>query len=206
MSAWTWTYVRVDKLTQEQVKSCVNYAIRSNKYNTYGTYSRMTEEQYIKAWIKMHNDDYDYFVNECGVDPSKMTDEYLTKDIKNKMKLWYLKQELYQKCLDGSMTVEDMLRKTHQLKSHSSDFYVIKRNNHYYIKIHNEIFRNYEYYDGEFTTVESLIDHCCNCKGKKFIDFSKDDNDYHEWNDEIENHVREYYEAIGDGNFVVHFG
>lgn len=206
MSAWTWTFVRVDKLTPEQVKSCVNYAIQSNTHNTYGTYSKMTEEQYVKAWIKFHNDYYDDFVYECKVDPSEMTDEYLTKDIKNKMKQWHYRQECYQKCLDGTMSIEEMLQKTHQLESNSFDFYVIKRNGYYYIQIHNEIFRNYEYYDGEFTTVESLIDHCRNCKGNHFIDFSKEYDDFHEWNDEIEKHVREYYEAIGDGNFVVHFG
>ena len=196
----------MDKLTPQQIKWCIGHAIWSSNLGTYGTYSRMNEEQYVKDWIQMHKDDYDYYVNECDVDPSKMTDEYLTKDIKNKMKQWHYRQECYQKCLDGTMSIEDMLRKTHQLTNTLDDFYVIRRKGYYYVQINHEIFRNYEYLDKEFSTVDSLIEHCRNYKGNHFIDFSKEYDDYHEWNDEIEKHVREYYEAIGDGNFVVHFG
>lgn len=208
MGAYTWTFIRIDKVTKEQVKSLVEYALQSGQHITYGEYSRMKEEEYIPKWIAFHKKEYDYFVNECGVDPSKMTDEYLTKEIKNKMKKWYYSRRCYQKVLDGEMTFEDMLIKTHQLteRSFMSDFYIIKHKGHYFVNLKSEIFRNYEYCDGEFTTVESLINHCRNCKGKQFIDFLEEDYNYQEWNNDIEKHVREYYKAIGDGNFVVHFG
>ena len=206
MGAYTWTFVRTDKLTPEQVKWCINHAVWSSNGGTYGDYSKMTEKQYVKEWLKMHKEDYDYFVNECGVPPEHMTDEYLTEDIKNRMKQWHYRQECYQKCLDSSMSFEDMLIQTNQYDDGISDFYIIKRNGHYYVEIYHEIFRNYEYCDDEFHTVDSLIEHCRNCQGAQFLDFAKEHDDYHEWNDEIEQHVREYYEAIGDDNFYVHFG
>ena len=208
MGAYTWTFIRIDKLNKEQVKSCIEMAIQKRMHTTYGEYSKLTEEEYVPKWLKMHKNNYDYFVNECGVSPDKMTDEYLTKEIKNRMKKWFYAQRCYQRVLDDKMKFDDMLRKTHQLSYLSSlnDFYIIKHKGNYYINLNYEIFRNYEYCDGQFDTVDALIEHCRNHQGDHFLDFSKEYDDYHEWNDEIEQHVRKYYEAIGDGNFVVHFG
>ena len=128
MGAYTWTFIRIDKLNKEQVKSCIEKAIQKRMHTTYGEYSKLTEEEYIPKWLKMHKDNYDYFVNECGVSPDKMTDEYLTKEIKNRMKKWFYAQRCYQKVLDDKMKFDDMLRKTHQLSYLSSlnDFYIIK--------------------------------------------------------------------------------
>lgn len=206
MGAYTWTFIRIDKLSDKQVKSCVEYALNvKSRGTTYGRYSTMKEEDYIKDWIDFHNQDYNYFVSECGVPIEKMTDEALTKEIKNKMKKWHYKQRCYQRVLNDEMSFEDMVKKTHQLRGWD-DLYIIKHKGQYYVHIEHEIFRNYEYCDDEFDTVESIIEHCRNCQGANFLDFSKEYDDYHEWNDEIEQHVREYYESIGDGNFVVHFG
>lgn len=206
MGAYTWTFVRIDKLTPEMAKTCVAHAKWLAEGSTYGDYEKMTWKSALNKWLKMHEEDYDYFVNECGVPPEKMTKEYLTKKLKEKMENHKLKMECYDKCLKGEMSVEEMLHKTKQLKQNLGDTYVIKRNNHYFIHIQNEIFRNYEYSADEFHTVEDLINHCREQKGKQFIDFNKDYDDYHEWNNEIEQHVRDFYEKIGDDNFYVHFG
>ena len=211
MGAYTWTFVRIDKLTKEQVKSCVGHAVWLNSgSNTYSKYSTMSEEEYVNDWIKFHKEEYDYFVNECGVLPEKMTDEYLEKQIKKKMKHWFYTQKCYQKCLDGTMTVEDMLRKTHQLRGYN-DFYIIKRKGHYYIQIEHEIFRNYEYCEEEFNTVESLIKHLedPNLKNIKDISGLKDENvqpEYGPLSEALKKKIIDYYTAIGDGNFIVHFG
>lgn len=208
MGAYTWTFVRIDKVTKEQTKSLVEYALHSGQHTTYGEYSKLTEEEYIPKWINMHKKNYDYFVNECGVSPEKLTDEYLTKEIKSKMKKWFYTRECYQKVLNGDMTFEEMIKKTHQLTDRNflSDFYITKHKGHYFVNLKSEIFRNYEYCDEKFDTVDALIEHCRNHQGAHFLDFAKEYDDYREWNDEIEQHVRKYYEAIGDGNFVVHFG
>lgn len=208
MGAYTWTFIRIDKLNKEQIKLCIENAIQKHMNTTYGKYSKLTEEEYIPKWLKMHKDNYDYFVNECGVSPDKMTDEYLTKEIKNRMKKWFYAQRCYQMVLDDKMKFVDMLRKTHQLSYLSSlnDFYIIKYKGNYFVNLKSEIFRNYEYCEEYFDTVDALIEHCRNNQGSHFLDFSKEHDGYHEWNDEIEQHVRKYYGAIGDGNFVVHFG
>lgn len=213
MGAYTWTFVRIDKVNKEQVKSLVEHAIWSGQHTTYGEYSKLTEEEYIQKWIKFHKKEYDYFVNECGVSPDKMTDEYLTKEIKSKMKKWLYARKCYQKVLIGEMEFDEMLNKTHQLTERNflHDFYIIKRKGNYFVNLNNEIFRNYEYGEEEFYTVDSLIKHLedpkCNC----ICDFSalNENNvqpDYGPLTDALKNKIIEYYSAIGDGNFVVHFG
>lgn len=205
MGAYTWTFVRIDKLTSKMLEDCVTEVKHKAKHTTYGSYYNKSWGDALNDWLKFHEEEYDYFVNECGVDPKKMTKEYLTKKLKHKMKLHRLKLECYDKCLNGEMTIEEVLRKTHQLQCTLGDFYVIKRKGHYYIQIDHEVFRNYEYCDKEFHTVDALIEHCRKSKKKNFIDY-KNGYDYQEWNDTIEKNVREYYEAIGDDNFYVHFG
>ena len=207
MGYYTWTYIRIDKLNDEQTKKCIEGAIESNINTTFGHYSKLTEEEYISKWIKLHKDMYDYFVNECDVPKEHMTDEYLTKDIKNRMKKWFYIQKCYKKVLNGEMKFDEMLHKTHQLTDRSTinNFMIIKHNGYYFVQLGYEIFRNYEYCEEEFTTVDKLIEHCRNIKKPNFIDF-KDGYDYQVWDDKIEKNVREYYEAIGDNNFIVNFG
>ena len=205
MGAYTWTFVRIDKLTKEQTKSCIKYAISSSQGTTYAKYSKMKEEDYIKDWLEFHHKEYDYFTKECEVPVEKMTDEYLTKQIKNKMKRWHYAQKCYQKCLDGSMTVEDMLKKTHQLRGFGNDFYIIYHKGYYYVQLHHEIFRNYEYCEEQFDTVDSLIKHLEN-PDLKIMDFDDAAYEYKSLTPKLRQKIIDYYSAIGDGNFVVHFG
>ena len=212
MGAYTWTFVRIDKVNKEQVKSLIEYAIQSGQHTTYGEYSKLKEEEYIPKWIKMHKKNYDYFINECGVSPDKMTDEYLTKEIKSKMKKWLYARKCYQKVLDGELKFDDMLKMTHQLtyRSFLSDFYITKHKGHYYIHLKHEIFRNYEYCDEQFDTVDSLIKHLedPNCKSICDYDDLKDNvqPEYGPLSEALKKKIIDYYTAIGDGNFVVHFG
>ena len=208
MGAYTWTFIRIDKLSDKQVKSCVEYVLNNiSRGTTYGRYSTMKEEDYIKDWIDFHNKDYDYFVNVCEVPKEKMTDEALTKEIKNKMKKWHYQQRCYQRVLDGKMTFEDMIKKTHQLSDRSAlgDFYIIKHKGYYYVHIEHEIFRNYEYCEEQFDTVEGLIKHLENPK-LQIADYDDEELEYKPLTPELRQKIIDYYSAIGDGNFVVHFG
>lgn len=205
MGAYTWTFVRIDKLTPTMTKKLITEAKQKAENTTYGSYYNKSWSDALNNWLKFHEEEYDYFVNECGVSPKKMTKEYLTKQLKYKMKLHKLKLEYYDKCLNGEMTIEEVLRKTHQLQCTLGDFYVIKRKGQYYVNLPSEVFRNYEYCEEEFYTVDALIEHCKKSGKDNFIDF-KNGYEYQPWNDTIEKNVQEYYEAIGDGNFVVHFG
>lgn len=213
MGAYTWTFVRIDKVTKEQANSLIEYALQSGQHTTYGEYSKLTEEEYIPKWIKMHKKHYDYFVNECGVSPEKLTDEALIKEIRNKMKKWYYTRKCYQKVLDGEMSFADMIKKTHQLtyRNFLSDFYITKHKGHYFVNLKSEIFRNYEYCDEQFDTVDALIKHLEDPKCKSICDFTAlDENnvqpDYGPLTEKLRQKIVEYYSSIGDGNFVVHFG
>ena len=213
MGAYTWTFVRIDKVNKEQVKSLIEYVLQSGQHTTYGEYSKLTEEEYVPKWINMHKKHYDYFVNECGISPEKMTDEYLTKEIKSKMKKWLYARKCYQKVLDGELKFDKMLKMTHQLtyRSFLSDFYITKHKGNYFVNLKSEIFRNYEYCEERFDTVDALIKHLEDPKCKNICDFSalNENNvqpDYGPLTDALKNKIIEYYSTIGDGNFVVHFG
>ena len=208
MSAWTWTFIRIDKLTPDMVKTCIRHAISNAESSSYHEYSKMTFEDALKEWIEFHEEERDYLINDCKVSPDKLTPEYLEKELKAKLELHNKKMTWYYKCQSGEATIEEALKNANQLKDSYGvgDVYTIKRQGHFYIHIEKEIFRNSEYCDEEFYTVDSLIEHCKKCNGKQFIDFRDKAYQYQYWNDELEKYIREYYEAIGDDNFYVHFG
>lgn len=209
MGAYTWTYIRIDKLNKEQTEKCVKSVIWSNQHTTYGEYSKMSEDKYIKKWLDFHREEYDYFVNELNVPPEQMTEEFLIQDIKEKMKKWYHNQECYQKVLDGKMSFSDMI---YEIKKYGSlrDFLIIKRKNHYYVNI-DSVFRNYEYCEEEFSTVDSLIKHLEKPECNRICDFTDINEDnvqykYGPLSDKLRKKIINYYSKIGDGNFIVRFG
>ena len=204
MGAYTWTHVRIDKLNKEQIEKCINHAKMLAKGTSYENYSNMTWNDALKSWIDFHNKERDYFINECGLTEEKLSTEFLTKKLKRELSQHKLKLKCYDMCLSGEMSIKEMLKKTHQFKY--GDFIILKRKGQYYIDIRTEIFRNYEYCEDEFTTVDSLINHCRNCKNEQFLDYSKNDCEYEKWSQELEDKVRKYYTEIGDNNFIVTFG
>ncbi|MBR6907091.1 hypothetical protein IKN40_00925 [bacterium] len=204
MGAYTWTHVRIDKLSKEQIEQCINHAKWLIKGTTYNKYIKISWDKALKDWIDFHNKEHDYLVNECGLTEEKLTEEYLAKELKKKLAEYKLKLKCYDMCISGEMTIEEMLRKTHQLRY--GDFIILKRKGHYYIDIRHEIFRNYEYSEIEYTTVDDLINHCRSCKDEQFIDYDKHSSCYEKWSQELEDKVRKYYTEIGDNNFIVTFG
>ena len=203
MSTWTWTFVRVDKLTKQQTEWCLNHVKWLTSGQTYAEYIKLPFKEALKKWIEMHKKNYDYFVNECDVNPEKLTDKALEKELKNKLKEFKERQELYDKCLAGELTLEEVLRKTHQLTDRG-DFYVIKRQGNYYVEIQHEIFRNQKDSEDEFHTVEDLIKEL---KTSNLItDFSVKNSERGPLTPELEQKIRDYYGEIGDDNFYVHFG
>ena len=113
------------------------------------------------------------------------------------------------------MTFSEMLENTKETfkifdnkPSHNHDFYIIERNGELFVDIKFEWWRNQRDSDGEeFNTVDSLIEEV-----KKSHLLSYYDEDIKEWVKEdeltpkLEQKLRDYYGAIGDGNFYVHFG
>lgn len=213
MSTWTWTFIKPEYLSKKQIENLIKYAINNTGGIYYKNYKEHGWDYELKDWLEQHKESYDYFVNECGVPESEMTEEYLTNELKERINECENKIKCYNKVLSGEMTFREMLENTKEGNpkhnaGYNHDFYVIKRNNEIYVDIKFEWWRNQRDSDGEeFNTVNSLIEEV-----KKSYYLSYYDDDIKDWVKEdkltpkLEQKLRDYYGAIGDGNFYVHFG
>ena len=212
MSTWTWTFVKPEYLSKEQIKSLLEDAIKHSGGIYYDNYKKYGWDYELKDWLNMHKENYNYFVNECDISPEKMTEEYLTKDLKEKIDICEKKIKYYQMVLDGKMTFREMLENTKEGDPKRNagcnhDFYVIKRQGDIYVNLRGEWWRNQQDSEYEFCTVDSLIEEV-----KKSHRLGYYDEDIKEWVDEdklspkLERKLREFYVNIGDNNFYVHFG
>ena len=215
MSTWTWTFIKPEYLSKDQIKSLLDDKIRHTGGVYYDNYRKHGWDYELKDWLKSHKEEYDYFVNECGVPEENMTDEFLTNELKERIDACENKIKCYNKVLNDEMTFSEMLENTKEtLKifdnkpSYNYDFYIIERNGELFVDIKFEWWRNQRCSDGEeFNTVNSLIEEV-----KKSYYLSYYDEDIKEWVKEdkltpkLEQKLRNYYGAIGDGNFYVHFG
>ena len=215
MSTWTWTFIKPEHLSKKQIQNLLEYAIKQTGGIYYENYKKHGWDYELKDWLDQHHENYDYFVNECGVSKEKMTDEFLTNELKERINVCENKIKCYNKVLNDEMTFSEMLENTKEtLKifdnkpSHNYDFYIIERNGELFVDIKFEWWRNQRDSDGEeFNTVDSLIEEV---KKSHFLSYY--DEDIKDWVKEdeltpkLEQKLRDYYGAIGDGNFYVHFG
>ena len=81
MSTWTWTFIKPDHLSKKQIKNLLEYAIKNTGGIYYDNYKKHGWDYELKDWLDQHHENYDYFVNECGVPEEKMTDEFLTNEL-----------------------------------------------------------------------------------------------------------------------------
>ena len=212
MSTWTWTFIKPEYLSKDQIKSLLEDAIKNCGGIYYKNYKEKGWEYELKDWLNFHKEEYDYYVNECGVSPEKMTDEYLTKELKERIETCEKKVKYYKMVLEGNMTFREMLENTKEGNPKDNagcnhDFYIIKRQGDIYVNLRGEWWRNQRYSEYEFCTVDSLIEEV-----KKSHYLSYYDEDIKDWVNEdkltpkLEKKLREFYGNIGDNNFYVHFG
>lgn len=213
MSTWTWTFIKPENLSKKQIEKLLKDAINNTGGVYYNNFKKYGWDYELKDWLDQHKEEYDYFVNVCGVSPEEMTEEYLTKELKKKIETCDKKINYYQMVLEGNMTFREMLENTKEGDAkhnagYNHDFYIIKRQGDIYVNIKYEWWRNQRDSDGEeFSTVESLIEEV-----KKSYYLSYYDEDIKNWVKEdkltpkFEKKLREFYSNIGDNNFYVHFG
>lgn len=211
MSTWTWTFIKPEYLSKKQIKSLLEDAIKNTGGIYYDNYRKHGWDYELKDWLDQHKENYDYFVNECGVPESEMTKEYLTEELKKKIEICETHINYYNMILEGKMTFREMLEKTKENSrmnyGYNHDFYIIERNGEPYVSIKYEWWRNQNDSENEFNTVNSLIEEV-----KKSCLLSYYDGETKEWVKEdkltskLEQKLREFYGNIGDNNFYVHFG
>ena len=212
MSTWTWTFIKPEYLSKDQIKSLLEEAIKHTGGVYYDNYRKHGWDYELQDWLEFHKEEYDYFVNECGVPPEKMTEEYLTKDLKKRIEICDRNVEYYNKVLEGNMTFREMLENTKEEDhkhnvGYNHDFYIIKRQGDIYVNIKYEWWRNQRDSEDEFYTVDNLIEEV-----KKSHYLSYYDEDIKDWVKEselspkLEAKIRKFYGNIGDNNFYVHFG
>jgi len=212
MSTWTWTFIKPEYLSKDQIKSLLEDAIRHTGGVYYDNYRKHGWDYELQDWLEFHKEEYDYFVNACGVSPEEMTEEYLTEELRKRIAVCDRNIEYYNKVLEGNMTFREMLENTKEgdpkhNAGHNHDFYIIKRQGDIYVNLKGEWWRNQRDSEDEFCTVDSLIEEV---KKSHYLGYY--DEDIKDWVKEdkltpkLEKKLRKFYGNIGDNNFYVHFG
>lgn len=207
MGAYTDTYIKISKVDHDTINRLIDYAIKSMLYTSYGNAIREGWEKGLERWLKFHKEEYDYFVNECDVDPSHMTEEYLTQKYREKVNSLQDKINDLVLVKEGKMDFIECLKKHKMIKDYS-DFDIREYKDDYYINTKHEIFRNYEFDQLHINlhTVEDLINHLKQPHLTSIKDLTVKDAKYGPLTPELEQKIRDYYGAIGDNNFLVNFG
>lgn len=213
MSAYTNTYINVKCLTKEQIDYLLQKAVSSINSIWYYKGMKDNPEATLKSWIKFHESSRDYYINECGIIPENLTVEALTTRLYKLCNENTLILNGISKVENGEITFHQLLRSNPNLYDAAGPIIAIKRRRKIFVDPRQEIFRLRIYDDGEYSTVDGLMNFIRNFKDeKRFIDYQPDNpNSKDAWNyqtltPELEVKIREYYEKIGDGNFIVWFG
>lgn len=213
MSAYTNTYINTKCLTKEQIDYLLKNAVLSINSIWYYKGMKDNPETTLKTWIDLHVNSRDYYINECGMMPENLTVEALTTRLDKLCNESTLFLNEISKVENGEITFHQLLRSNPNLYDTARLFGVIKRRRKIFVDPRQEIFRLRIYGDGEYSTVDDLMNFIRNFKDeKRFIDYrpdnpnSKDALNYQTLTPELEVKIREYYEKIGDGNFIVWFG
>ena len=210
MGAYTETYIRIDKLTPEQTNRIANGTLWEAEHQAvyYTNYKEKGWDYALENWINMHKNNYYYFVKECGVDPEKMTEKYLRKDLRKKIRKCKKIENDIREVIDGKKTLEEFITDNHLCKRYMGVIGVIKYKGHLFVRDCHEIFRNYEYDQLSINlhTVEDLVNHLKDPKLKSIQDLTIENGKFEPLTPELENKIRSYYGEIGDNNFLVNFG
>ena len=139
MSAWTWTYVKADCIPMDVVSEICDSAIQDLSSVWYMDKSKSFEE-IQERWLKMHDEAYDYYVNECGLHPFEMEHNVLDKNLREKISK---KTDLISDLLsvkNGSQSLDSCLRKHKVWEGNMSEPLCYLIENDVWVKV-PEIFR-----------------------------------------------------------------
>ncbi|MBP5722174.1 MAG: hypothetical protein J6X18_01130 [Bacteroidales bacterium] len=217
MSAWTWTFVKADSIPTDMVSEICDSAIQDLSSVWYMD-KRKTFEEILERWFEIHDKSYDYYVNECGLQPFEMEHGVLEKRLRENISK---KTELISDLSlvkNGELSLDACLRK-HEVWQEGGlgkprctlvDDVV-------WVKV-PEIFRLQYYSDMSIEdgikTVEDLLAYLSEQQPERIHDFQDSmilpsgcvSGDSYGLTDSLKKRIVEYYGRFGDGNFSVHFG
>lgn len=210
MSAWTWTYVKAKFIPEDIVIKVCDKSIKYLKGIWFMDGSRSSGD-ILEEWLKMHEEDYDYFTKTCKIDPLKLTKEYLTEDLKRKQtKITQELQDL-EEVKKGNLSLDWFARKYKSWKDSSLNCEYIK--NTIWVEV-PEIFRYRHYSDmyieDGLKTIDDLLGYLRKeSDPERIYDYQEDPESSDRNNGltpKLEQRIREHYSRFGDNNFSVHFG
>lgn len=211
MSAWTNTWVKAKVLPKKIVYYICDDSIHNISCIWYMNKTR-SFESILKEWLRMHKEEYDYFVKDCGVPEEHMTKEYLTQDLKNHIEYGNKQLEGLTKVKQGEITLEDYIRDIKLYKGIMTNPRCKYVKNTIWIKMPYEIFRYRYYSDMNFNnglrTIDDLLRYLKEGNQTSIHDFKEKtrSNQGTGLTSQLKQQIIDYYSQFGDNNFVVYFG
>ena len=207
MSAWTWTYIKVDAIDRERGLQYCDLAEKDMNSVWYYENWLKDPDTALSKWKQFQFKRKKYFIEECDVPESHFTDEYIKKDFNEKINEFIKLQDYINKYRREEISFKCLVDKTEISKR--SHCIVTIYNGDKYIKQYGEIFRlrQYDSFEINLHTVDDLVDYLRANKRQQFIcDFAVDGSPYEGLTDALVKRIRDHYNKIGDNNFIVNFG
>ena len=211
MSAWTWTYVKSEFIPRDIVIKLCEKLIKEEESIWYYKESKKNFNSALKKWFRLHNENYDYYVNELKIPKKQLTHEFLEKQLKNKIEVLYSYIRDLDLVIKGNITLDKCFRNNKVWEGRLGlEPNCILIGNDLWVHLDREIFRLREYSDmtveSGLKTVNDLISYLSSPERQDNLIWWENNNLRSGLFPEFENRLREYYGQFGDGNFSVHFG
>lgn len=206
MSAWTWTFVKADKLPKDITDMIVDKTIKRMEDIWY--YKKGFNKA-IKLWLEHHERNRDYYINQCGVPEEQLTKEYLAEELQSKInKISNYINDLKQ-VKENKLTLGECLKRNKAYGDLQEPMCSLIKDT-VWVNLPYEIFRLREYTDffieDGIKTIDELIKYLSEPHRQDSLIWWENENLKPGMFPEFETRLREFYGQFGDNNFSVHFG
>lgn len=206
MSAWTWTYVKADKLPKDITDIIVDKTIKRMEDIWY--YKKGFNKA-IKQWLEHHEKNRDFYINQCGVPEEQLTKEYLAEELQSKInKISNYINDL-NRVKENKLALGECLKRNKAYGDLQEPMCSLIKDT-VWVNLPYEIFRLREYTDffieDGIKTIDELIRFLNEPHRQDSLIWWENENLKPGMFPEFETRLREFYGQFGDNNFSVHFG
>lgn len=206
MSAWTWTYVKADKLPKDITDIIVDKTIKRMEDIWY--YKKGFNKA-IKLWLEHHERNRDYYINQCGVPEEQLTKEYLAEELQSKVNEISNYISDLKQVKENKLTLGECLKRNKAYGDLQEPMCSLIKDT-VWVNLPYEIFRLREYTDffieDGIKTIDELIKFLSEPHRQDRLMWWENENLKPGMFPEFETRLREFYGQFGDNNFSVHFG